>query len=184
VVSVSAGVPSGHVDRQLAGLPVTATSDLAAAVIGADFVEKSGLERSDIKHEALQQMLALVVWERLPAPTLAVDREGNILFANGAFCDMLGHPPSELLSMKFGDIFCSLPTHDCAVALVRAHADRLVELAHKDDHPVLASTSKSAMRRRDDTVALATFHERTKELWLNNFAAESARETQPEDSGG
>ncbi len=81
-------------------------------------------------------MPALVVLERLPAPTLAVDREGTILFANGAFSDMLGHAPDELLAMKFSDIFCIPATHHSAVVLVRAHPDRLVQLAHADGHPV------------------------------------------------
>lgn len=114
----------------------------------------------------LQQLPALAVLERLPEPALAVDREGTILFANGAFCDMLGHAPDELLAMKFGDIFCSLPTHDCAIALVHAYSDQLVKLAHKDGHPVWAKMSNSALRRRDDTLALATFHDHTEELWL------------------
>jgi PAS domain S-box-containing protein len=119
--------------------------------------------------EMLQQMPALVVLERLPAPTLAVDHEGTILFANGAFCDMLGHAPDELLAMKFTDIFCSPATHHCAVALVRAHHDRLVNLAHKDGHAVWARISGSATRRRDDTLALVTFHDHTEELWLNSY---------------
>ncbi len=120
--------------------------------------------------EVLHQMPALVVLERLPGPALAVDCEGTIVFANGAFCDMLGHAPDELLAMKFGDIFCSLATHHSAVVLVRAHPDRLVKLAHKDGHPVWARMSKSAMRRRDDTLALATFHDHTEELWLNSYS--------------
>jgi PAS domain S-box-containing protein len=118
--------------------------------------------------ELLQQMPALVVLERLPGPALAVDREGTILFANGAFCDMLGHALNELLAMKFSDIFCSLAIHHSADVLVRAYSDRLVKLAHKDRHVVWASMSKSVMRRRDDTFALVTFHDHTEELWLNN----------------
>jgi hypothetical protein len=69
--------------------------------------------------------------------------------------------------MKFRDIFCSLATLHPAVVLVRAHPDRLVKLTHKDGHPVWARMSKSAMRRRDDTLALVTFHDHTEELWLN-----------------
>jgi PAS domain S-box-containing protein len=111
-------------------------------------------------------MPALVVLERLPEPVLAIDGEGTILFANGAFCDMLGRAPDELSAMKFGDIFCGPATHRCAVAVVHAHADRLVKLAHKDGHPVWAKMSKSAIQRRDDTFALATFHDQTEELWL------------------
>jgi PAS domain S-box-containing protein len=114
----------------------------------------------------LLQMPALVVLERLPEPALAVDHQGTILFANGAFCDMLGHAPDELLAMKFRDIFCTLPTRHSAVELVRDHADRLVKLTHKEGHPVWARMSKSASRRRDDTFALATFHDHTEELWL------------------
>ena len=161
--------------------------------MGANTPKASGVRRLERRRprpvdqsplETLEQVPALVVLERLPAPTLAVDREGNILFANGAFCDMVGHSPDELLSRKLGDIFYSMAPDDCAVALVHALADRLVELAHRDGHPVLASMSKSAMRRRDDTLALVTFNDRTEELWLNGVVAESARGARPEESDG
>jgi PAS domain S-box-containing protein len=147
--------------------------------MGANTPTASGVRRLERRRprpvdqsplEVLQQIPALVVLERLPAPALAVDREGTILFANGAFSDMLGHAPDELLTMKFGDIVCSPAAHHSAVALVHAHADRLVKLAHKDGHPVWASMSTSAMWRRDDTVALATFRDHTEELWLNSVA--------------
>ena len=143
--------------------------------MGATALEASGVRRLGRRRprpvdqsplEMLLEMPALAVLERLPEPVLAVDHEGTILFANGAFCEMLGHAPDELLAMKFGDIFCSPATHDCAVALVHAYSDRLVELAHKDGHPVWARMSKSAIRRRDDTLALVTFHDHTEELWL------------------
>jgi PAS domain S-box-containing protein len=113
-------------------------------------------------------MPALIVLERLPAPALAVDRMGTILFANGSFCHMVGYSHDELLAMSFEDIFHRLPADDRWVALVGTGAKRLVELRHKCGHSVWASMSKSAMRRRDDTVALVTFHDRTEELWLNS----------------
>jgi PAS domain S-box-containing protein len=116
----------------------------------------------------LQQMPALVVLERLPAPALAVDRAGTILFANSSFCDMVGYCREELRSINFDDIFYRLPDDDRWVALVGRGPARLVELRHKYGHSVWASMSKSAMHRRDDTVALVTFHDRTEELWLNN----------------
>src|SRR5262249_40611027 len=109
--------------------------------------------------EALRQMPALVILERLPAPALAVCRAGIILFANGGFCEMVGYSSDELLSMKFEEIFHLLPANDRWVALVGADARRLVELRHKYGHPVWAAMSKSAMRRRDDTVALVTFRD-------------------------
>lgn len=110
-------------------------------------------------------MPALVVLDRLPVPALAVDRAGNILFANGSFCDMVGHSPDELLEMDFESIFYRVPVDPRWVALVGTSAKRLVELRHKVGHPVWASMSKSALRRRDDTIALVTFHDRTEELW-------------------
>jgi PAS domain S-box-containing protein len=120
--------------------------------------------------EALQQMPALVVLERLPATALAVDRVGTMLFANSAFCGMLGYSSDELLSMEFEEIFHRLPANDRWVALVGTGAGRLVELRHKYGHSVWASMSNSAMWRRDDIVALATFHDRTEELWHKNVA--------------
>ena len=143
--------------------------------MSANLLEASGARRLERRCprpvdqsplEMLLQMPALAVLERLPQPALAVDHQETILFANDAFCEMLGHAPDELWAMKFGDIFCSPATHDCAVALVHAYSDRLVELAHKDGHPVWARMSKSAIRRRDDTLALVTFHDHTEELWL------------------
>ena len=115
----------------------------------------------------LQQMPALVVLERLPAPALAVDRLGIILFANDPFCDMVGYPADQLLSTNFEEIFQTVPADDRWVALVGTDAARLVQLRHKYGYPVWASMSKSAMRRRDDTVALVTFHDLTEDLWLN-----------------
>jgi PAS domain S-box-containing protein len=118
--------------------------------------------------DELRRMPALVMLERLPAPALAVDRAGNVLFANRSFCDMVGYSRDELLSTNFYDFFYSLPTDDRWVALVGTGAERLVELRHKLGHSVWASMSKSAMRRRDDTVALVSFRDRTEELWLNS----------------
>ena len=123
--------------------------------------------------DELQLMPALIALERLPAPALAVDRVGTILFGNGSFCDMVGYSPDELLSMKFGDIFDHPPADDRWVALIGNGAARPVELRHKSGHSVWASMSKSAMRRRDDTVALVTFHDRTEELWSSGVPERS-----------
>jgi PAS domain S-box-containing protein len=120
--------------------------------------------------DELHRMPALVALERLPVPALAVDRPGTILFANGAFCEMVGYSPDELLSINFDDIFHRLPADDGWVALVGTGAKRLVELRNKGGHSVWANMSKSAMRRRDDTVALVTFQDRTEELWLTTTA--------------
>jgi len=64
----------------------------------------------------------------------------------------------------------ALPTDDPWIALVGTSTERLVELRHKFGHSVWASMSKSALRRRDDTIALISFHDRTEELWLSGNA--------------
>jgi PAS domain S-box-containing protein len=120
--------------------------------------------------EELQRMPALVVLERLPAPAVAVDRVGTLLFANSSFCEMVGYSSDELVSMNFEDFFYRRPDDDAWVALLGTGAESLVELRHKGGHSVWAGMSKSAMRRRDDTVALVMFRDRTEELWLNGVA--------------
>jgi PAS domain S-box-containing protein len=118
--------------------------------------------------EALQEMPALVVLERLPAPAMAVDPVGNILFANSSFCEMVGHTADEVLTMNVVDISRGRVTAACQVDLALISGGQLVELRHKHGHSVWATMSKSAMLRRDDTVALVTFCDRTEELWLNS----------------
>ena len=124
------------------------------------------IPRQRLPIDELRQMPALVVLERLPAPALAVDRAGSIVFANSAFCDMLGYTLEELMAMNFTQLFYGLCS-DGTFAPRPSGADRLVELAHKNGHPVLASMSKSAMRRVDDAVALAIFADRSEEFWLS-----------------
>jgi hypothetical protein len=51
---------------------------------------------------------------------------------------------------------------------IRTHAHQLVELVHRDGSTVRATMGPSALLRAGDTVALATFHDRTEELWLTD----------------
>lgn len=143
---------------------------ISPAVNGRRLDRRSPRPPDQLPIDELQRMPALVVLERLPAPALAVARAGTILFANRPFCDMVGYSCDELLTMDFEDIFYRLPAHDRWVALIGTGVKRLVELRHQGGHPVWASMSKSAMRRRDDIVALVTFCDRTEQLWLNDDA--------------
>lgn len=145
---------------------------ISTAVNGRPLDRRSPRPPDQLPIDELLRLPALVVLDRLPTPALAVDRKGTILFANGPFCDMVGYSCDELLTMHFEDTFYRLPDDDRWVSLVGMGAKRLVELRHKLGHAVWASMSKSAMRRRDDTVALVTFHDRTEELWLNSDAAD------------
>ncbi|MFN3007751.1 PAS domain S-box protein [Mycolicibacterium wolinskyi] len=117
----------------------------------------------------LRQMPALVVLERFPVPVLAIAADGAILFANSAFAEMVGHSADAVNAMKFADIFHSLPADESAVSVVRAHADLIVELVHRDGSIVRARMSKSALLRGDDPVALATFQDLTERLWVDEL---------------
>ena len=77
-------------------------------------------------------MPARVVLERIPVPSLAVARDGQILFANQAFAEMVGHSTEALLSMEFSQLFWLVPTDESPVSVVRKYANQLVELMHAD----------------------------------------------------
>ncbi|KUI24719.1 histidine kinase [Mycobacterium sp. IS-1742] len=113
----------------------------------------------------LRDMPALVLLERFPVPVLAIAEDGAILFANGAFADMVGYRTEDVTAAHFTEIFHRLPAEDSAVMVVRAHADLVVELVHRDGSIVRARMSKSALVRGDDPVALATFTDLTERLW-------------------
>jgi PAS domain S-box-containing protein len=113
----------------------------------------------------LRDMPALVLLERFPVPVLAIAEDGAILFANGAFADMVGYRIEEVTAAHFEEIFHRLPAEESAVMVIRAHADLVVELLHRDGSIVRARMSKSALVRGDDPVALATFTDLTERLW-------------------
>ena len=115
----------------------------------------------------LEQLPARVVLERIPVPVLAIGQDGAILFANAAFADMVGHSPDALLSLMFDEIFTAMPAQESPLSVVRAYANRIVDLIHADGSTVRARMSKSALMRDDDPLALATFQDLTEHLWVN-----------------
>lgn len=117
--------------------------------------------------EALEQLPALVLLERIPVPTLAVLRDGTIVFANRAFAEMVGCDADEVVSLKFHDVFYAAPTTESVLSVVDGLANMVVELAHKDGSIVRALMSRSALRRSDDEIALATFQDLTEQLWIH-----------------
>ncbi|CAN5737885.1 PAS domain-containing protein [soil metagenome] len=119
--------------------------------------------------ETLQQLPALVVLERFPVPVLAIGVDGEILFANSAFGDMLGYPTEAVQALGFHRIFRTMPAEESALTLLRAHADLIVELLHSDGSTVRASMSKSALLRGDDQFALAVFQDLTEQLWVDEI---------------
>ena len=117
--------------------------------------------------EALRQLPALVVLERFPVPVLAVTDDGEILFANSAFSEMLGCSTDALRTQGFHEIFRTMPAGESAVEVLRAHADLIVELAHADGTTVRANMSRSAVQRDDDEFVLVVFQDLTERLWVD-----------------
>ncbi len=117
--------------------------------------------------ETLRQLPALVVLERFPVPVLAIAEEGEILFANSAFSEMLGHSTETVQTQSFHQIFHTMPEEGSPVTVLRAHADLVVELAHSDGSTVRANMSRSALLRGDDRIVLAVFQDLTEQLWVD-----------------
>jgi PAS domain S-box-containing protein len=115
--------------------------------------------------DVLRRMPATVVLERLPIPSLAMSRDGVMLFANTAFADMVGYQRDRLAGLAFPRVFNTVPAALFALTGVDALANLVVELKHCEGWTVRARVSKSALMRRDDPVVLVTFEDLTELLW-------------------
>jgi PAS domain S-box-containing protein len=116
--------------------------------------------------EILSRLPAVVVLERFPIPSLAMTRDGIILFANTAFVEMVGYQQDGLAGLAFQEVFHTVPAELCALSGVDALANLVVELRHCEGWTVRARMSKSALMRRDDPVVLVTFEDLTERLWI------------------
>jgi PAS domain S-box-containing protein len=121
----------------------------------------------DSPMDILTRLPAVVVLERVPVPSLAMARDGIILFANTAFAGMVGYRQDSLAGSAFPEIFHTVPAALCALSGVDALANLVVELRHCEGWTVRARMSKSALMRRDDPVVLVTFEDLTERLWMD-----------------
>jgi PAS domain S-box-containing protein len=121
----------------------------------------------DAPMDILTRLPAVVLLDRLPIPSLAMARDGIVLFANTAFAEMVGYEQDALAGSAFSEIFHTVPVAVCALSGVDALANLVVELRHCEGWMVRARMSKSAMMRRDDPVLLVTFEDLTERLWLD-----------------
>jgi len=94
--------------------------------------------------DPLMQMPASVLLERLPQPVLAVAHDGTILFANAAFCDMLGYPKEAVPSLNIDQIVSKVDGHSAVVPLQRP-AHELVKLLCRDDFVVPATMTAETL---------------------------------------
>jgi PAS domain-containing protein len=121
----------------------------------------------DSPMDILARMAAVVVLERLPVPSLAMARDGIILFANTAFAEMVGYRQDSLAGLAFPEVFHTVPAALCALSGVDALANLVVELQHCEGWTVRARMSESALKRCDDPVVLVTFENLTEQLWMD-----------------
>ena len=105
--------------------------------------------------------------ERIPVPTLAITRDGIILFANTAFAEMVGYKQDGLAGLAFPEIFHTVPPELAALSGGDAVANLVVQLQHCEGWTVRAKMSKSALKRSDDPVVLVTFENLTERLWMD-----------------
>jgi PAS domain S-box-containing protein len=139
-----------------------------AALDGTRRVERrrSG-SPGDSPMDILMRLPAVVVLERIPVPSLAMARDGILLFVNSAFADMVGYPQDTLAGLAFPEIFHTAPAVVTALSGVDAVANLVVELRHGEGWTVRARMSKSALVRSDDPVVLVTFENLTERLWVD-----------------
>jgi PAS domain S-box-containing protein len=121
----------------------------------------------DSAMDVLTRLPAVVVLDRIPIPSLAMARDGIILFANTAFAEMVGYRQDSLAGSAFPEVFHTVPAALIALSGVDALANLVVELRHCDGWTVRARMSKSALMRRDDPVVLVTFENLTERLWMD-----------------
>ena len=121
----------------------------------------------DSPMDDLSRLPAAVALERLPVPTLAMSRDGIILFANTAFAEMVGYEQDGLVGSALPEIFDTVPAGVAALAGVDAVANLVVQLRHREGWTVRARMSNSAMMQPDDSIVLVTFDNLTERLWVD-----------------
>jgi PAS domain S-box-containing protein len=158
--------------------PFTSNGRLPAGGSNAHLRDGAGVDASrrierrryddpgDSPMDILTRLPAVVVLERIPVPSLAMARDGIILFANTAFSEMVGYRQDRLAGSAFPEIFHTVPAEVAALSGVDALANLVVELQHCEGWTVRARMSKSALMRSDDPVVLVTFENLTERLWV------------------
>jgi PAS domain-containing protein len=117
--------------------------------------------------DVLSRLPAVVVLERLPVPSLAMSRDGIILFANRAFAEMVGYEVEALAGSVFPEMFHTVPATLCTVSGIEAVANLIVDLRHCEGWTVRARMSQTATLRQADPLVLVTFDNLTERLWMD-----------------
>jgi PAS domain-containing protein len=117
--------------------------------------------------DVLTRLPAVVVLDRIPVPSLAMARNGTILFANAAFAEMVGYQQDRLAGLAFPKSSTPCRLRWPCFSGVDALANLVVRWRHCEGWTVRARMRKSALRRRDDPIVLVTFDDLTARLWVD-----------------
>jgi PAS domain-containing protein len=171
VVATQPGMLTSVPSTSTAWLGAGGSDDYPGDGAGMDGARRVERRRNGGSGESAMDVLtglpAVVVLERIPVPTLAMARDGIILFANTAFAEMVDYRQDGLAGLAFAEIFDTVPVAVGALSGVDALANLVVKLRHCEGWTVRARMSKSALMRRDDPVVLVTFENLTERLWVD-----------------
>lgn len=131
--------------------------------------------RPDTARGYIEALPADLAFDRLPAPILAVDADGTVVYVNTAFEQMLGYQRSEIVGSPADDLFEHTPNPSLVGVELRERADDIIGLVHSDGSIVRALVSKSVLAREDDPIALVVFHDVTEQLWTLGHVTEHRR---------
>lgn len=113
----------------------------------------------------IDRLPARILLDRLPVPIWAV-RDDQVIYANRAFEEMLGHPVDSLSGAVAVDLIVGQTADRTSVAaVVREWAGQLLDLRHADGSIVKAIVSPPLLMRGDDTVVLTGVQDVTQHLW-------------------
>jgi PAS domain S-box-containing protein len=131
-----------------------------------DVDERRRHPRGESATEFLRDFPALLALSRLPVPILAVDDVGEIVFANEAFTEMIGHSRQALVSMTVQSLVDLIPPPESGVvSALREHANSVMRLQHADGWTMPALMSDSVLIRENETLAVVAFTDLSEIAW-------------------
>ncbi len=115
----------------------------------------------------LQQLPALQLLNRLPAPMLGIGLLGDVGYANPACADLLGYPDAEAMTLlQLPELLADherLAPPDC-VATLRG-ADGVIGWNHAEGYVVRTMVSPPLLVRATDALLLVSITDVTAALW-------------------
>lgn len=120
--------------------------------------------------EALAQLPASVLLDRMPTPTVGLATNGALVYANPAMASMLGH--SEVDHLLEQGLSALLLGHevrapeDCVSTLRRGAEGQIIDWCHADGFTIHTAVSSPLLQRATDPLLIFTIADITELLWV------------------